>query len=113
MSDGTDKADVFIGAHVPADMASKLTLISMSSESSRSSVIRAALNEYLEQMKPTPCDGMVSHLLSEWHKAQTQPGGPPTQSEYCVRTKKWLIQLGIDEPLMKEVHDQLKQSLPK
>ncbi len=108
------KADVFIGAHVSTDIASKLTLASMSSsEMSRSSITRAALKQYIERMKPSPCDCMVSHLLAEWHKAQAIPGKSPTFAAHCAKAKIWLTELGIDEPLVKEVHDRLKQSVPK
>ena len=109
---------VFVGAYVPADTASKLTLASASSggssmKVSKSDIVRAALKEHLDQLSPSVCSRMVSHLLSEWHKIQAAPSKKKvTFAAHCKKAREDMIEMGVSLTDATDIYDRLKRSSP-
>ncbi|KKK93797.1 hypothetical protein LCGC14_2689300 [marine sediment metagenome] len=109
---------VFIGAYVPVETASKLTLASASSgfspiKVSKSDIVRAALKEHLDRLSPSPSSRMVSHLLSEWHTLQAAPAKRKiTFESYCKKAQTDMIAMRITRELATDIYDRLKQFAP-
>lgn len=107
------EAEVFIGAYVPVDTASRLILASAPSRVSKSDIVRAALKEHLDRLSPSPSSRMVSHLLAEWHKTQAAPAKKKiTFESYCKQARADMMEMGVTCTLATDIYDRLKRSSP-